>query len=45
MEILSVGAQFFHADGWRDTMELIVAFRNFANEPKNVVYDVYYRMT
>ena len=31
----SVGAKLFHADEWTDTMKLRVAFRNFANMPKN----------
>jgi len=30
-----VGAELFHADGWTDTMKLIVALRNFGNAPKN----------
>jgi tryptophan 2,3-dioxygenase len=38
MEILSVRAELFHADGqraiWTDMTNLIVAFRNFANAPK-----------
>jgi hypothetical protein len=39
MEILSVRAELFHADGqtarWTDMTNLLVAFRNFANVPKN----------
>jgi len=35
MEIRPVGAELFHADGGTD-MKLIVAFRNFANAPKNL---------
>jgi hypothetical protein len=38
MKILSLGAELFHADGRTDKtdmMKLIVAFRNFANAPKN----------
>jgi hypothetical protein len=31
MKIRPVGAELFCADGQTDTMELIVAFRNFAN--------------
>jgi len=31
-----VGAELFHADGRTDTTKLIVAFRDFANAPKNV---------
>jgi hypothetical protein len=30
-----VGVELFHADGQTDMMNLIVAFRNFANAPKN----------
>ena len=36
MKILSVGAEMFHADGQTDVTKLIVAFRTFANAPKNV---------
>jgi len=35
MKILPVGAELFHADRGTDTTKLIVAFRNFANVPKN----------
>jgi hypothetical protein len=35
MKICQVGAESFHADGRTDMTELIVAFRNLANEPKN----------
>jgi len=35
MKIRSVGAALFHADGRSDIMNLIVAFRNFANANKN----------
>jgi hypothetical protein len=41
MEIRPVRSELFHADGWKegqrdtDTMKLIVAYRNFANAPKN----------
>jgi len=43
MKIRPVGAQWFHAggrddrqtDGWTDMTELMVAFRQFANSPKN----------
>ena len=42
MKICPVGAEFFHADGRRDrdtdTTKLVVAFRNFANGPKNDIY-------
>jgi hypothetical protein len=30
-----MGAELFHADIQTDMMNLIVAFRNFANSPKN----------
>jgi len=36
MKIRPVGAEFFHADGRTDMTKLTVAFRNFANAPKNV---------
>jgi hypothetical protein len=35
MKIRSVGAELFHADWQTDMRELIVAFRSFANAPKN----------
>jgi hypothetical protein len=35
MKIRPVGAELFHADGPTDMTQLIVAFRNFANAPKN----------
>ena len=35
MKIRSVGAEFFHADRRTDMTKLVVAFRNFANVPKN----------
>ena len=36
MKIRSLGAELFHADGQTAGMtKLIVAFRNFANAPKN----------
>ena len=35
MKIRPAGAELFHADRQRDTTKLTVAFRNFANEPKN----------
>jgi hypothetical protein len=34
MKMRVVGAEF-HADRRTDTMKLIVAFRKFANDPKN----------
>ena len=30
-----MGAELFHADGQTDMTKVIVAFRNFANAPKN----------
>jgi len=36
MKIRSVKDELFHADGQTDMTKLTVAFRNFANEPKNV---------
>jgi hypothetical protein len=42
MKIRRVGAELFHADGRTDgrtdTTKLMVAFRNFPNAPKDVVY-------
>ena len=36
MKICRVGAESFHVDdGYTDMMKIIVAFRNFANVPKN----------
>jgi hypothetical protein len=35
MKIRPVWAKLFHADGRTDLTKLIVAFRNFANAPKN----------
>jgi hypothetical protein len=37
MKIRPMGAELFHVDGWTDMTKLIVAFRNFANAPKNCV--------
>ena len=34
-----MGAELFHAGGRTDMTKLIVAFRNFANAPKNCVGD------
>ena len=34
-KIRPLGAELFHAGGRTDMTQLIVAFRNFANEPKN----------
>jgi len=36
VKIRPVGAEFLHADGQTDTTMLTVAFRNFANAPKNI---------
>jgi hypothetical protein len=38
MKIRPVGAELLHADGQIDMMELIVAFRCFANVPNNAAY-------
>ena len=35
MKIHPVGAEMFHAEEQTDMVKLIVAFRNFANAPKN----------
>jgi len=35
MKIRPVGADLFHAGRWTGVTKLIVAFRNFANAPKN----------
>jgi hypothetical protein len=35
MKFRPVGAELFDADGRIDMTKLIVAFRNFANAPKN----------
>jgi hypothetical protein len=35
MKIRPMGAELFHEDGQTDISKLIVAFRNFANAPKN----------
>jgi hypothetical protein len=35
MEIRQVGVEMFHTDGRADMTKLIVAFRNFANAPRN----------
>jgi hypothetical protein len=43
MKIRPVVAELFHADGQTDMMNLIAAFRNFANASKNVF--VNYRIT
>ena len=38
MEIRRVGAEYFHAGGHTDMTKVIVAFRNFANAPKTILY-------
>jgi hypothetical protein len=43
MKICPVGAELFHADGRTDITKLIVAFRNFANAPKNNSVNAVYR--
>jgi len=35
MKIRPVGAELLHANGRMDVTKLTVAFRNFANAPKN----------
>jgi hypothetical protein len=35
MKIRPVWDELFHSDGWTDTTKVTVAFRNFANAPKN----------
>ena len=38
-----MGAKLFRADGQTDITKLIVAFRNFANAPKNtIIYWVFF---
>ena len=37
-----MGAEAFHADGRTDTMELIVAFRSFAEVSKSEIYTIDY---
>jgi hypothetical protein len=37
IKIHPVGVQLFHADGWTDMTKPIVAFRDFADAPKNVL--------
>jgi hypothetical protein len=38
MKIRSVGVELLHADGQTDMTELIVAFRNFSNAPKELTF-------
>jgi hypothetical protein len=40
MKIRPVGAELFHAGGGADTTQLTVAFRYFANAPKNSVLNL-----
>jgi len=35
MKIQPMAADLFHAERWRDTIELGIVFRNIAKEPKN----------
>jgi len=35
MKLRPVGAELFHAEEQADKAKLIIAFRNFANVPKN----------
>ena len=35
MKICPLGVELFHADRWTAMSTVTVAFRNFANEPKN----------
>ena len=39
MKIQLLGAELFHADRQTD-MKLIVAFRNFANAPKDCIWNI-----
>jgi hypothetical protein len=45
MNIHPVGAELFQTDRQTDITELIVAFRNFANAPKNCSENTQYRPT
>ena len=36
MKIRPVGAELFHPDGRTDMMKLLIAFRDFAKDPKNL---------
>ena len=44
MKIRPVGAELFHAGGRTDMTKLTVAFRNFANAPKNHTTDELHRL-
>ena len=41
MKIRPVGAELFHTDGRTDMTKLIVAFRNFTNEPKRITSNLH----
>ena len=38
MKIRPVGAELFHVDGRTDMTKIEVAFRSFANAPKNIEF-------
>jgi len=40
MEIRSMGAELFYADGRTDMTKIIVAFRSFVNAPKYKVVQI-----
>ena len=40
MKIRPVGAELFHVDGRTDMTKLVLAFRNFANAPRNQIHPV-----
>ena len=44
MKIRPVAAELFHAGGRTDMTKLTVAFRNFANAPKNCITDELHRL-
>jgi hypothetical protein len=44
MKIRPVGSELSHADGQTDVTKLTVAFRNFENAPKDVIFG-FFRMT
>jgi len=43
MKIYSLGAEFLYAEGRTDMTKLIVAFRSFANVPKNRDLETHWR--
>ena len=45
MKIRPVAAELLHADGQTDMTKLIVAFRNFANAPKDAYSNLQYTAT